>query len=545
MTNPPNLHLSEDLARPDAERVTVHTPRHGSVTGRRARNGAVVFLEVPYALPPVRFSNPQPLPDSYRYEDEKKEFVHEFAYAVQPGNDGQSVGISRKDHLGLGEPSENPLFVNIVLPPAFNNQSSPPLSESATKRFPVRIYIHGGFLQFGSPHSLGSQAQYVAAERNEIWVNVGYRLSAFGFLACDAPTKIDGNFGFKDQWLALEWVRENIEAFGGDVDDIQVTGLSAGAHSVHQILHHASRLPAGKKAPFTSAMLQSNAMVSVPKTPSELRPQFEALCTALSLDPQAPDVLETLRDPSKVTWESIVKAIEEERLGPYGTFRGALDGEWLASEPDPMTWQRSGGFADGLRKAGVKYLIVGDLSEEWYLYAIAHPITTPADVKENLYRYYPESIVHALLEVYDAKSVLENASAEKCVEFFGRVAADMQVHVPVRMFARDLERSGFPVLRYSIRWTPEQIREMYKGYVTHATDRVLWCYREPILTKEQLAVAREWLDIVDSESRAIANGLKKNPDEALVLNEDKSISWRKDAQWDELLRVAKILPGEN
>lgn len=70
------------------------------------------------------------------------------------------------------------------------------------------------FLQFGSPHGLSGQAQYVAAERSEVWVNIGYRLSAFGFLACDEP-KVDGNFGFKDQWLALLWIRDNIEAFGG------------------------------------------------------------------------------------------------------------------------------------------------------------------------------------------------------------------------------------------------------------------------------------------------------------------------------------------
>ena len=70
------------------------------------------------------------------------------------------------------------------------------------------------FLQFGSPHSLSSQAQFIAAERSEIWVNIGYRLSAFGFLASDKP-KLNGNYGFKDQWMALEWIKENIEAFGG------------------------------------------------------------------------------------------------------------------------------------------------------------------------------------------------------------------------------------------------------------------------------------------------------------------------------------------
>ena len=70
------------------------------------------------------------------------------------------------------------------------------------------------FLQFGSPHSLSCQSQFIAADRSEIWVNVGYRLSAFGFLASDKP-KLDGNYGFKDQWMALEWIKENIQAFGG------------------------------------------------------------------------------------------------------------------------------------------------------------------------------------------------------------------------------------------------------------------------------------------------------------------------------------------
>jgi carboxylesterase type B len=96
------------------------------------------------------------------------------------------------------------LFLNIVCPPTF----------PATKKFPTKIYIHGGFLQFGSPHGLSSQAQYISAERSEVWVNIGYRLSAFGFLACDQPP-VSGNFGFKDQWLALEWIKENIESFGG------------------------------------------------------------------------------------------------------------------------------------------------------------------------------------------------------------------------------------------------------------------------------------------------------------------------------------------
>lgn len=74
--------------------------------------------------------------------------------------------------------------------------------------------LRGSFLQFGSPHSLESQAQDIAAERSQVWVHIGYRLSVFGFLACDKP-RIEGNFGFKDQWMALEWIHDNIGAFGG------------------------------------------------------------------------------------------------------------------------------------------------------------------------------------------------------------------------------------------------------------------------------------------------------------------------------------------
>jgi len=73
---------------------------------------------------------------------------------------------------------------------------------------------------------LESQAQCIAAERSQVWVNIGYRLSVFGFLACDKP-RIEGNFGFKDQWVALEWIHDNIRAFGGMI------GGSACARNSH------------------------------------------------------------------------------------------------------------------------------------------------------------------------------------------------------------------------------------------------------------------------------------------------------------------------
>ncbi|KII85983.1 hypothetical protein PLICRDRAFT_667399 [Plicaturopsis crispa FD-325 SS-3] len=523
-----NLHLEHEL-RDSGKRAIVET-RYGKVTGGRAANGAAVFLELPYALPPKRFADPQGLPLDYRYE--QKLYVKEESYAVQPTNDGQAANTPFEDKVGLGRPTENPLFLNIVCPP----------ESSSSTRFPVKVYIHGGFLQFGSPHGLSSQAQYVSATRSEVWVNIGYRLSVFGFLACDEP-KVDGNFGFKDQWLALQWVKENIAAFGGDPDNIQIIGLSAGAHSVHQILHHASRLPEGQKAPFHSAILQSNGIATNPKTPAELRPQFQALCNALGLDANAPDILSTLRDEDKVPWQTITRAIETDALGiANGTFRGCLDGVWLASSPDPMTWQRSGGFARGLRSSGIRSVVIGDLTEEWYLYSIAHPVRTPQEIILNLRRYYTDKMVDDILGLY--RTLPHDASREDIQRLFGEVLSDGQVHLPVRLFTRDLQKFGFPLLRYKIAWTPEQGRP--EGYVTHGTDRVLWALRLPALDASQAIVASAWLDRIRDEVEELeqTGSSKRDAKEMLTLTEDRSISWTKDPIWDEVMRLAKILPGE-
>ncbi|KAJ7623573.1 Alpha/Beta hydrolase protein [Roridomyces roridus] len=488
-------HLHDELE--SSPRIHVDT-NYGTITGGRAENGAAVFLEVPYALPPLRFQDPKPLPPDFRYEN--KEYTRESTYAFQPTNDGQ-------DKVGYGEPSENPLFLNIVCPPSF---------PTTQEKFPVKVYIHGGFLQFGSPHSLGSQAQYISAVRSEVWINIGYRLSAFGFLACDTPS-VSGNFGFKDQWLALEWIKENVAAFGGDPENIQITGLSAGAHAVHQLLHRASHLPPGLKAPFHSAVLQSNSMVSDPKRPSDLRPQFAALCNALSIDATSPDALSAL---------STIPASPTPSASNTAPSAVLLDGDWLPISPSPMEWQHSGAFATALREKGVRSILVGDLTEEWYLYSIAHPISGAEDIAPNLRRYYPSGMVDELVKMYPKLG--EEAKEEEVQRRFGEILSDSQVHLPVRMLVRDLHAAGFPVLRYEIRWVPER----KEGYVTHGGDRALWAFRE---------IAKNWLQRVHEEVEAVESADKplRGPKSILVLTEDggNTIEWAEDDKWDEKMRL--------
>ena len=123
---------------------------------------------------------------------------------------------------------------------------------------PVMVWIHGGGHQFGSSDFSYYQANGLV-EKDVVLVTINYRLGAFGYMAHPAlsaadPNGVSGNYGTLDQIAALEWVQENIAAYGGDPDNVTIFGESAGAWSVTEMM--ASPLAAGK---FHKAIGQSGA----------------------------------------------------------------------------------------------------------------------------------------------------------------------------------------------------------------------------------------------------------------------------------------------
>ncbi|KAJ7788664.1 Alpha/Beta hydrolase protein [Mycena olivaceomarginata] len=488
-------HLHDELLT--SPPIQVET-KYGKLTGGRATNGAAVFLGmhssagsrphilrsikgVPYALPPARFQDPEPLPAHFRYAE--KEYTRELTYAAQPPNDGQTRDLmSFEDKVGFGEPSENALVLNIHSPPSFPTKKGFP-GEGIYPRRVSSIWVS---------HTLGSQAQYISGERSEVWVNIGYRLSAFGFLACDKPA-ISGNFGFKDQWLAVRWIRGEYKCIQseGDPENIQITGLSAGAHSVHQLLHYASHLPNGVKAPFHSAVLQSNAIVFDSKTPEELRPQFEALCRALKIDPASSDALSLL---STVPASEITRVIETDALGTeYGTFRGCLDGKWLPTSRN--LWR---GSARALPKV---YLVI----------SLTNGISTQSRIPLIL----PTTLCRT-----SSGTIRATEAAQK---LFGEILSNSQVHLPVCILIRDL---------HDIRWGPPEDAPRRQAY------SAVWAFRVPDLTSSQVTVARGWLARVAEEMDAVrTTGTPvRGPKDILVLEEDKA-EWTEDLKWDKKMKL--------
>ncbi|XP_017968989.1 esterase B1 isoform X3 [Drosophila navojoa] len=121
---------------------------------------------------------------------------------------------------------EDCLFLNVFT-------TRMPKEDDAQPKLPVMVWLHGGGFSFGSGNSFLYGPDYLVAE-DIVLVTLNYRLGPLGFLTAgpDAP----GNQGLKDQVLALQWVRDNIEAFGGDPQQVTIFGESAGASSVQLLL---------------------------------------------------------------------------------------------------------------------------------------------------------------------------------------------------------------------------------------------------------------------------------------------------------------------
>ncbi|CAG2119961.1 unnamed protein product, partial [Medioppia subpectinata] len=117
---------------------------------------------------------------------------------------------------------------------------------------PVMFWIYGGGLTMGSIFQEWYNGSALAT-KDVVVVSVNYRLGAFGFLYGDREDA-PGNVGFYDQLLALKWVRENIQSFGGDRDQITIFGESAGSWSVSA--HILSPLSKGM---FQRAIMESGA----------------------------------------------------------------------------------------------------------------------------------------------------------------------------------------------------------------------------------------------------------------------------------------------
>ena len=216
------LNLEENLLSPETRLMT----DNGPVIGFIDQLGVKKWLGIPFAEPPIselrwrapiKINNWKTLKEVNSFSPPCTQFQSSLTAdgLVKPG-----------DIIG----SEDCLYLNVYAPNSSKNKL-----ENNNELLPVMVWIHGGGNTTGMPSEYNPEI-FVKTE-NIIFVSMSYRLGFFGWLSHPLIRKQSGlnassNFGLLDQILAVQWVKDNIQFFGGNPNNITIFGESAGGQDV-------------------------------------------------------------------------------------------------------------------------------------------------------------------------------------------------------------------------------------------------------------------------------------------------------------------------
>jgi para-nitrobenzyl esterase len=377
-------------------RVRVQTTA-GPVVGER-RAHLAIFRGIPYASPPsgeLRFRPPRPVVPWTGDRDA----TTWAPMSLQPPPD--PTGTVPGDPL---DQSEDCLYLNVYTP-----------VPDPQARMAVMVWIHGGAFVSGSATSQLYAGERLATEgEGVVLVSVNYRLGALGWLAHPSLAVEEagpafggygsgyGNWGLQDQIAALEWVRDNIEHFGGDPGNVTIFGESAGAMSVAALM--ATWAPG---ALFRRAILQSGAALALGQ--GSAMQIAEDLKTELGLSELTREALLALPAEDIVRAQTAIYP-NYELLGL--PFQPVIDGGVLTRHPAAAIAAGSASSVD---------VMVGTNRDEWRFWTWSNPALR--DIDEGRL----ETLVRRLIEGAGLEDVLDPA---KTVETY-RSALETRQEAPV------------------------------------------------------------------------------------------------------------------
>ncbi|KAK0621004.1 neuroligin-4 [Immersiella caudata] len=336
-----------------------------------------LFLNIPFARAP-RFANPTPYNESWS-DLRPAEWYGPICH--------QSLSPERIAQTNISGINEECLNLNIVRPSGHNVQKD--------GKLPVLVWIHGGGFVSGFGSDLNSNFSYVVKKSVDIGtpilaVAINYRLGIFGFPGGEEVQREGvANLGLKDQRIALQWVQENIEAFGGDRNKVTLWGQSAGGYSiVGQMLAYGGR----DDGLFQRAVAYSG-LVGIANTGNVTRSDrvrtMETIAEATGCEGKG---LACLRG---VDAGLLFEAARNATRGTPSTLWTAIDGAFLREAPSLQLMR--GGFPRKLK------ILTGSNSDEGLSLLSQLPeLNTEDDVMGLLRRLFLQATNETLRKLLDA-----------------------------------------------------------------------------------------------------------------------------------------------
>lgn len=365
-------------------------------------SGIKVFKGVPFAAPPVgnlRWKAPQPA----KHWDGVRE-------AKEYGPNPMQEPLFGDMNFGTKVNSEDCLYLNIWTP-----------AKTMKEHLPVLIYFNGGGLMAGS----GSEARYAGdamARKGIISITANYREGIFGFfahpqLSKETTYKGSGNYGFMDQVAAIKWVKDNIEAFGGDPNRITIVGESAGSMSVSALM--ASPLCQGL---FAQAMGSSGSVMGFKKVLTLKEAEQKGVEMAQKIAAQM--VGKTYKTKGKASKKKAPKAdidmlrnLPAEELLKLASVKSLpaynIDGYFFVEQPEET-------FAKG-NQTKVPLLVGGNNQEMTPLAVLMGKQPTVENLKAGAKATFGEENIDELLRLYGIttdKDVLEQPGVNLASDIF-------------------------------------------------------------------------------------------------------------------------------
>jgi para-nitrobenzyl esterase len=431
--------------------------RSGKLRGAR-RRGVLAFRGIPYAAPPLgrlRFRAPQPPAAWPGVRD---------ATAPGPGAPqlGPRLGAGFARIAGPAASSEDCLTLDVFTPAADG------------ARRPVLVWIHGGAFVLGAGSALAYDGSALAREGDVVVVTLNYRLGALGFLALGdlAPgAGFDANLGLRDQIAALEWVRDNAAAFGGDPANVTVFGQSAGGMSVGTLL----AAPRARGF-FARAIAQSGAASNC--SPREVAGRVAAgFLDALGLAPheaarlrEAP--VEALLAAQRATVMRLALSL------PGLPFQPCVDGDVLPEDPLAAI---AAGSARGVP------LLLGTTRDEWNMFLLADPKARTMDeaaLHRRHERWLPPERAARAYALY--RETLPRASPRAR---WGAYQTHRVFTLPADRLAA-AQAPHAPTFAYLFSWSPPLVRRRIGACHALEVPLVFGTFRHPLLRGFYLGGAR-------------------------------------------------------